>query len=147
MSITDIAPVVAGERVFPTCIHWCGWHWAEDTPEDPGCCWAQDVSVPGVVEVMATWDEHRTSSNYEWPRKSNGKIDTKAEPVVTEEPAPPLSITVFRADVLLDEGINFTSIEAAEAAAHALLAMTARLRGDEQLAQVHLTAATPTPAD
>lgn len=137
MSITDVAPVIAAERIFPTCIHWCGWHWAEDTAEEPGCCWAQDINVAGVVEVMATWDEKRTKSVYAWP---NGTGEG-AEPVITEESLPPLSITVYRTDVPLDEGVSFDTIEQAEATAHAILAMTARLRGDEQLAEVHLTAA------
>jgi hypothetical protein len=142
MSTLTIAPATA-ERPFPTCIHWCGWHWAEDTPEDPGCCWGEDVEIPGVVEVMATWNEHRTRTSYEFP-----KDDEDAEPIVTEEPLPPLLITAFRADLpSFDEGIEFTSLKAAEATAHALLAMVARLRGDEQLAQVHLTAATPTQTD
>ncbi|MBR7832451.1 hypothetical protein KDL01_04235 [Actinospica durhamensis] len=141
MSITDVAPVIAAERIFPTCIHWCGWHWAEDTPEEPGCCWAQDVQVDGVVEVMATYDEHRTRNHYEWPKNDEGGSDYAAEPVVTQEPLPPLLITAFRADLpSFDEGIEFASIEAAEATAHSILAMVARIRGDEQLAQVHLTA-------
>lgn len=140
MSITDVAPVIAAERLFPTCVHWCAFHWTEDTPEEPGCCWAEDVQIDGVVEVMATWDERRTTRVYAWPDGTG----EDAEPVITEEPAPPLSITAFRADLPnSDEGIVFTSLEAAEATAHALLAMVARLRGDEQLAQVHLTAATP----
>jgi len=137
MSITDVAPVVTGQRLFPTCAPWCAWHWAEDTPEEPGCCWAEDVEIPGAVEIMATWDERRTARAYTWP---NGTGED-AEPDVTEESRPPLSITAFRAGVALDEGINFTSVGQAEATAHAILAMVARLRGDEQLAQVHLTAA------
>lgn len=138
MSITDVAPVVTGERIFPTCAPWCAWHYDEDTLENPGSCWAEDVEIPGVVEAMATWDEKRTTRVYAWPN-GTGK---GAKPVITEEPAPPLSITVFRADrPVTDDAIQFTSLEQAEATAHALLAMVARLRGDEQLAAVHLTAA------
>ena len=147
MSITDLTLVETGEHLFPTCAPWCAWHYAEDTEAEPGCCWAEDVEIPGVVEVMATWEERRTARVYTWPDGTG----EGAEPVVTEEPAPPLSITVFRADLSdLDEGITFTSLEQAEATAHALLAMVARIRGDEQLAAVHLTAgltvhATETP--
>lgn len=137
MSITTLAPAET-ERIFPTCAPWCGWHWAEDTEAEPGSCWADDVLIPGAVEIMATWDEKRTARAYAWPDGTG----EDAEPVVTEEPAPPLSITVFRADVPLDEGIVFTSLEQAEAHAHALLAMVARIRGDEQLAAVHMTAGT-----
>jgi hypothetical protein len=116
MSITDLAPAVTGQRLFPTCAPWCAWHWAEDTEADPGCCWAEDALIPGVVEVMATWDAAR-------------------------EDRPQLSITAFRADLpRFDEGIAFTDLAQAEATAHALLAMVARLRGDEQLASVHLAA-------
>lgn len=136
MSIIDLAPAVTGEHPFPTCADFCAWHWAEDTEAEPGCCWAGDAEIVGVVEVMATWDERRVARTYSYPDGA----DPDAEPIVTEEPAPPLSITVFRADVPHDEGVNFTSIEQAEATAHALLAMVSRLRGDEQLAAVHLTA-------
>ncbi len=142
MSITDVAPVIAAERIFPTCIHWCGWHWAEDTPEEPGCCWAEDVQIDGVVEVMATYDEHRTRTHYDYIADPDEEIDEHTEAVVTEEPLLPLLITAFRADLpSFDEGIEFTSLEAAEATAHALVAMVARIRGDEQLAAVHLSAA------
>lgn len=153
MTIIDVAPVIATERPFPTCIHWCGWHWAEDTPEEPGCCWAHDIDIPGVVEVMATWDEKRTKTTYtltdsechdDCPdRYGQGELREIGDEMylVTEEPRPPLSITAFRADEPLDEGIAFASLEQAEATAHALLAMVARIRGDEQLAAVHLTAA------
>lgn len=141
MSITDWAPTVTGERLFPTCAPWCAWHYAEDTEAEPGSCWAEDVEVPGVVEVMSTWDPKRTARVYTWPN-GTGK---KAKPVITEEPAPPLSITVFRADLPHDEGITFTSLEQAEATAHALLAMVSRIRGDEQLAAVHLAAGLATP--
>jgi hypothetical protein len=137
MSITDLAPAVTGERLFPTCAPWCAWHYPEDTPENPGSCWAEDVEIPGAVEIMATWDEKRTANVYAWP---DGTGDG-AEPVITVEPRPPLSITAFRADLPLhDEGIGFTSLEQAEATAHALLAMVARIREDEQLAAVHLAA-------
>jgi hypothetical protein len=137
MSITDLAPAVAGERLFPTCAPWCAWHYAEDTVEEPGSCWAGDILIPGAVEVMATWDERRTANVYAWPDGTG----EDAEPTVTEEPRPPLSITVFRADLPdHDEGVQFTSLEQAEASAHALLAMVARLRGDEQLAAVHMAA-------
>jgi hypothetical protein len=140
VSITDFAPAVTGERLFPTCAPWCAWHYAEDTPENPGSCWAEDIEVPGAVEVMATWDEQRTVSVYAWP---NGTGED-AEPVVTEEPRPPLSITAFRTDrPNYDDGITFTTLDQAEATAHALLAMVARIRGDEQLAAVHLTASLP----
>jgi hypothetical protein len=135
MSIIDLAPAVTGEHPFPTCADFCAWHWAEDTEAEPGCCWADDVEIPGIVEVMATFEERRTARVYAWPDGTG----EGAEPVVTEESRPPLSITVFRAGVPHDEGVNFTSIEQAEAAAHAILAMAARLRGDEQLAVVHLT--------
>lgn len=138
MSITDLTLVATGEHLFPTCAPWCQWHYAEDTEAEPGCCWAEDVEIPGVVEVMATWEERRTARVYAFPDGTG----EGAEPVVTEEPRPPLSITVFRAGVPLDEGINFTALAQAEATAHALLAMVARLRGDEQLATVHLAAAT-----
>jgi len=145
MSITDIRPVAAGNGLFPTCIDWCAFHWAEDTEVDPNCCWAEDVQIEGVVEVMATYDQHRTRAHHEWPKNDEGELDFDAEPVVTEESRPPLLITVFRADLPgFDEGIEFTSIEAAESAAHAILAMTARLRGDEQLAAVHQSAAITT---
>jgi hypothetical protein len=138
MTITTLAPAMAGDapdgRIFPTCTDWCAWHYPEDTPEEPGSCWAEDVEIPGAVEIMATWDEQRTTRVYTWP---NG-----AEPVVTEEPAPPLSITAFRADLPVgDDAIQFTTLEQAEATAHALLGMVARIRGDEQLAAVHIAAA------
>lgn len=136
MSITDLAPAVIGERLFPTCAPFCAWHYEEDTPEEPGSCWAPDVEIPGACEVMATWDEKRTARVYEWPDGTG----EGAEPVVTEEPAPPLSITVFRGDVPHDEGVSFTDLDQAEAAAHAILAMVSRIRGDEQLAAVHLAA-------
>jgi hypothetical protein len=45
MSITDLAPVAAGEHLFPTCAPWCSWHYAEDTATEPGCCWAEDVAA------------------------------------------------------------------------------------------------------
>ena len=128
MSITDLAPAVTGERLFPTCAPWCAWHYAEDTEAEPGVCWADDILVPGAVEVMATWDEQRTARIYTWPDGTG----EGAEPVVTEEAAPPLSITAFRADLPHDEGISFTSL--------AILAMVSRIRGDEQLAAVHLAA-------
>ena len=116
MTITDLAPTVTGEHLFPTCAPWCKWHYAEDTEAEPGCCWADDVLIPGSVEVMATWDASRTDR-------------------------PPLSITAFRADrPNCEDGVSFTDVDQAEATAHALLAMVARLRGDEQLAAVHLTA-------
>lgn len=140
MSITDLAPAVVGERLFPTCAPWCQWHYAEDTPEEPGCCWATDVEIPGTVEVMATWDERRVRTVRDYIADPDEEIDEHTEYVATEEPLPPLLITVFRASVALDEGIEFASLEAAEASAHAILAMVARLRGDEQLAQVHLSA-------
>jgi len=136
VSTLTIAPAET-ERIFPTCAPWCQWHYAEDTAEDPGSCWAEDVKIPGAVEVMSTWDPKRTARVYAWP---NGTGDG-AEPVITEESAPPLSVTVFRADLPdIDEGITFTTLEQAEATAHALLAMIARIRGDEQLAAVHLAA-------
>lgn len=135
MSVTDWAPKTTVEHLFPTCAPWCAWHYEEDTPEEPGSCWAEDVEIPGTVEIMSTWDPQRTARVYAWPD------GTGAEPVITEEPAPPLSITVFRADrPVTDDAIQFTSLEQAEATAHALLAMCARIRGDEQLAEVHLTA-------
>lgn len=137
MSITDWAPKTTVEHLFPNCVDWCRWHYAEDTEAEPATCWAEDIEIPGAVEIMATWDEKRTARVYEWP---DGTGDG-AEPVITEEPAPPLSITVFRADLPQhDEGIQFVTLEQAEATAHALLAMVARIRGDEQLAAVHLAA-------
>jgi hypothetical protein len=114
VSITDWAPKTTGERLFPTCADFCAWHYAEDTKAEPGVCWADDVLIPGAVEVMATSDAARTDR-------------------------PPLSITAFRADVPShDDGITFTDLDQAEATAHALLAMVARLRGDEQLASAHI---------
>jgi hypothetical protein len=116
MSITETAPAITGERLFPTCAPWCAWHYSEDTEAEPGCCWADDVLIPGSVEVMATWDASRTDR-------------------------PALSITAFRADrPNCEDGISFTDVDQAEATAHALLAMVARIRGDEQLAAVHLAA-------
>lgn len=121
MSITDLAPAVTGERLFPTCAPWCAWHYAEDTEAEPGVCWADDIEIPGAVEVMATYDASRADR-------------------------PALSITAFRDDrPACEDGISFTSAEQAEATAHALLAMVSRIRGDEQLAAVHLAAGLATP--
>ncbi len=68
----------------------------------------------------------RAARVYAWP---NGTGED-TEPVITEARA--VMITLFRAAVPLDEGItNFTTLGQAEATAHAILAMVARLRGDE----------------
>ena len=152
MSTLTIAPAVA-ERLFPTCAPWCAWHYAEDTPEDPGCCWAEDVEIPGAVEIMGTWDERRTKTVYERidgecddncpDRHGDGEVVEGDEYafLVTHVPAPPLSITLFADNAEgAPEGVSFADLDQAEAAAHAILAMVSRIRGDEELAAVHLSA-------
>ena len=109
-------------RPFPTCAPWCsGEHWDGDSEAEPGVCFARDIDVPfRGAEVSA-------ALSYDPQRIDHGKAD--------------VSVTVFLASREVTEGLGFTDLDEAEAAAYALLAMIAVSRGERAAADRHQLAA------
>lgn len=117
MSITDIRPAVfsaAGADVpHPP---WCTEHWEETEPTEPGVCFAEDLVI-------------RAGS-------------TEFEVMASQVPGGRPSLTLYLPGRDIVTAPSFNGLAEAATAAHMLLAMVARLRGDEQLAAVHLSAGT-----
>jgi hypothetical protein len=124
---------------YPTCAPWCsGEHWDGETEDEPGVCFAEDVTVPygaGAVEA---------GMSFEASRSERGKPD--------------VSVTVFLPSRDIIDGYSFTDLIEAEVVALVLLAQLAVARGDQATAEHYkqaaevaalrtpLTVAEPTPA-
>ena len=125
MTITDVRPVAAAssdvKADIPTHLPWCTEHWEDTEPGGPGVCFADDLVIQagsGTFEVMASQ---------------------------TPGAAPSLTLYLPGRDIVTAQ--SFNSLAEAETAARAILGMVARLSGDEQLAQVHLSAAASSGED
>ncbi|HEV2640122.1 MAG TPA: hypothetical protein VGX23_33620 [Actinocrinis sp.] len=109
-------------RPFPTCAPWCsGEHWDGETEDDPGTCFAEDVSVPfgaGTVEAAMSFGAARAEG---------GKPD--------------VSVTVFLPSRDIIDGLGFTDLAEAEVVALVLLAQLAVARGDQAMAEHYKQAA------
>lgn len=117
MSITDIRPVaIDAAGADAPHLPWCTEHWEETEPTEPGVCSAEDLVI----------------------RAGSSKFEVMASQVPGGTP----SLTLYLPGRDIATAPSFNGLAEAETAAHALLAMVARLRGDGQLAAVHLSAGT-----
>jgi hypothetical protein len=109
-------------RPFPACVPWCsGEHWDGETEDDPGTCFAADITVPygaGEVEAAMSFGPGRTE---------NGRPD--------------VSVTVFLPSRDIIEGYSFTDLAEAEVVALVLLSQIAVSRGDQARAEHYRHAA------
>ena len=107
---------------YATCAPWCsGEHWDGETEDEPGVCFAEDVTVPygtGTVEAGMSFEASRTD---------RGKPD--------------VSVTVFLPSRDIVDGYCFTDLVEAEVVALVLLAQIAVARGDQAQAEHYRQAA------